>query len=65
MPALIVGASQRRMITGGPIFTENAPWLFRCASIGLSHAPRFGAYQSMTGPSGRYARYRFTFGNCR
>lgn len=53
MPPLMDAASQRRMITGGPIFTEKAPCCLRCASIGCSQSSRFGAYQLMTGPSGR------------
>ncbi len=56
MPALMEVASQRRMMTGGPIFTEKAPWCLRCASIGWSQSSRFGANQLMTGPSGRYAK---------
>ncbi len=57
MPALMAEASQRRMTTGGPIFTEKAPCCLRCASIGWSQSLRLGgAYQLMTGPSGRYAR---------
>lgn len=56
MPDLMATESQRRITTGGPIFTENAPWCFRWASIGWSQSPRLGAYQLMTGPSGRYAR---------
>ncbi len=56
MPDLMAAASQRRMTTGGPIFTEKAPCCLRWASIGWSQSSRFGAYQLMTGPSGRYAR---------
>lgn len=65
IPALMAVEFQRRMTTGGPIFTVKAPWCLRWASIGWSHSSRFGAYQLMTGPSGRYARYRFTLGSCR
>lgn len=65
MPALMAEASQRRMTTGGPIFTEKAPCCLRCASIGWSQSLRLGAYQLMTGPSGRYARYRLILGSCR
>lgn len=61
----MAAASQRRITTGGPIFTENAPWFLRCASIGWSQSARFGAYQLMTGPSGRYARYRLILGSWR
>jgi hypothetical protein len=58
-------ASQRRMITGGPIFTEKAPCCLRWASIGWIQSSRFGAYQLITGPSGRYARYRLILGSWR
>ncbi|GAA3300649.1 hypothetical protein GCM10020295_41900 [Streptomyces cinereospinus] len=54
LDALLDGRGpQRRMITGGPIFTENAPCCLRWASIGWIQSSRFGANQLMTGPSGR------------
>lgn len=46
--ALTASALQRRATTGGPIFTENAPWALRQASIGFSHCSRSGVAQSMT-----------------
>jgi hypothetical protein len=64
--ALTASALHRRTTTGGPIFTENAPCAFRYASIGSSHrASSSGSNQSITGPSGRYARYRLSFGSGR
>lgn len=61
----MLAASQRRMITGGPIFTEKAPCCLRWASIGWSHSSRWGENQLITGPSGRYARYRLILGSWR
>ena len=53
MPAFTWSADQRRVTTGGPIRTANAPWPLRCATIGASQASRSSPDQSMTGPSGR------------
>ena len=53
MPSLTCAALQRRVTTGGPIRTPNAPCSFRWAAIGASQAPRSSSSQSMTGPSGR------------
>ena len=53
MPALTVAVSHRRVTTGGPIRTPNAPWDLRWAAIGVSQEARSSSSQSMTGPSGR------------
>ena len=37
------------MMTGGPIFTVNAPCCLRWLSMGCSHSSRLGAYQLITG----------------
>src|SRR3954468_5683544 len=62
MAALTVAAFQRRATTGGPIFTEHALRARRCSSRGTVIAEQEYWDQSMTGPSGRYARDRLVRG---